>query len=87
MALFLSGYLVATATVLAMEGRTVGKISTSGIELPHDLSASVAAQQSLAEELEPIQAEIETSNECFSNEIEALWTEVRRLRTHRHDGR
>ncbi len=66
-----------------LEGRTVGKISTSGIELPHDLSAPVAAQQALAEALKAAEVAIESNNERFSSEIEALWREMIRLRDNR----
>jgi len=83
LALFFGGYLFVAAIALALEGRTVGKISTSGIELPHDLSAPVAAQQALAEALKAAEVAIESNNERFSSEIEALWREMIRLRDNR----
>jgi len=80
LALFFAGYLATAAVVLAIEGRTLGKISTSGIELPHDLPATMAKQQEFTEALEAIQPGIAASEETLYREIEALWAEVSRLR-------
>ncbi len=87
LALFLAAYLFVTAIALAFEGRTVGKISTTGIELPSDLSVSVVAQQELAEALERIQRDITRRDARLSRDIEYLWGKVARLHSSRGAGR
>jgi len=84
LALFFGVYLLVTAIALAFEGRTRGKISTTGIELPGDISASVLAQQELTEELERMQRDITRGNGRLSRDVERLWGKVERLDSERN---
>lgn len=76
LASFISAYLLITAVALAFEGRTVGKISTSGVELPTDLSPPIVAQQELAETLERIQGNLIRDKQDFSTYIDLFCADV-----------
>jgi hypothetical protein len=78
--LFLGTYLLIVAVVLAIEGRTVGKISTTGFELPSDLSASALEQQKAIESYERLRQEVNERDQRLMREVERLWDEVDRIR-------
>lgn len=78
---FLAVYLVATAIALAFEGRTVGKITASGIELPSDLATPVMSQREIVDELEKVQRDIAQGDDVLSRHVDRLWGEIERLRT------
>ena len=80
LALFFGAYLLIAAVVLAIEGRTVGKISTTGIELPSDLSASALEQQKAIESYERLRQEVNERDQRLMREVERLWDEVDRIR-------
>jgi hypothetical protein len=84
--LFLLVYVFVATVSLAMEGRTLGKISTTGIELPGELSASVAAQQELAEELGRVQREVTAQGADLAEDVACLWEAVERIQSDRERG-
>jgi len=83
LALFLGLYLLVTAVALAIEGRTLGKISTTGFELPSDLSASFMDQQEIIESYEQVQRVIDRRDQRLMREIDHLWEEFQRIRPER----
>lgn len=81
LAIFLCIYLPAAAVALAFEGRTIGKISTSGIELPSDLVGPVSSQQEMAEELERLQQDLRDRDRRLYGYLKRVWDEFDRLRS------
>jgi len=69
-----------TAVSLAIEGRTLGKISTTGFELPSDLSASASSQQETIAKQERLRRFLDERDQRFSRDIELLWEEIDRIR-------
>jgi hypothetical protein len=72
-----------TAVALAIEGRTLGKISTTGFELPSDLSASFMGQQEVIESYERLRQAIDQRDQRLMREIDHLWEEFQRIRPER----
>jgi hypothetical protein len=83
LALFLGLYLLVAAVALAIEGRTLGKISTTGFELPSDLSTSAMDQQEVIESYERMQRIVDRRDQRLMREINHLWEEVQRVRPER----
>jgi hypothetical protein len=79
LALFLGGYLFVIAIVLAFEGKTLGKISTAGIELPGELSSSIISQQALIDRQERMQESFTEREKWLSREVDRLGSELARL--------
>jgi hypothetical protein len=80
LALFLASYLFVVAILLAMQGRTVGRVSTSGFDLPADMGqGSFATQYAVVEKVERAQVEGARRDEHLHEEIESLWGEFERL--------
>lgn len=79
LALFLGEYLFVIAIVLAFEGKTVGKISTTGIELPGELSSSIISQQELIDRQERMQESFVEREKWLSREVDRLGSELARL--------
>lgn len=79
LALFLGGYLLVAAVVLAIQGRTVGKVSTGGIELPAELSSSVFDQQAMIEWQEQIQQRLTERDERLSEQVSKLRADFDRV--------
>jgi hypothetical protein len=80
LALFLGLYLLVTAIALAIEGRTLGKISTTGFELPSDLSASARSQQETIARQERLRQFLDERDQRLSRDIDLLWKEIDRIR-------
>ena len=79
--LFLGGYLFVATITLAIEGRTVGKISTGGIELPAELSSSASHQQTLIDMQERLQQDLIERDERFSRRVDRLADELERAKS------
>lgn len=79
--LFLGLYLLVTAVALAVEGRTLGKISTTGFELPSDLSASARNQQETIARQERLRRFLDERDQRLSRDIDLLWEEIDRIRS------
>lgn len=79
LALFLGLYLPVAAIALAIEGRTMGKVSTTGFELPSDLSSSVVHQQALIERQERMQQDLIERDARLSRQVDRLSDELKRL--------
>lgn len=87
LALFLASYLLLVATLLAMQGRTIGKISTTGFDLPSDLSTSVTDQQVLIDAQKRIHFDLAKRDQRLSGEIDSLWEKLDRSAHERREGR
>lgn len=79
--LFLGGYLFVATITLAIEGRTVGKISTAGIELPAELSSSASHQQALIDMQERLQQDLVERDARFSRRVDRLIDELERAKS------
>ena len=80
LALFVALYLLLVAVALAFEGRTVGKITTTGFELPSELSSSVVGQQALIERQDQAEQALYEQDGRLSQEIERIWEKLERER-------
>jgi hypothetical protein len=79
LALFLGLYLLVAAVALAIEGRTLGKISTTGFELPSDLSVSARSQQETIATQERLQQALDERDRRLTQDVDLLWEEIRRI--------
>jgi hypothetical protein len=79
LASFLALYLLVVAILLAIEGRTVGKISTTGLELPSEISASVKRQHALTRKDNQARVDLFERDKRLLGEIDSLWNELDRL--------
>ncbi len=78
LAVFFGGYLFIASIALAIEGRTIGKISASGIELPDELSSSVANQRTLIDWQEQMQERLIERERRLCRYVELLGDRIER---------
>jgi hypothetical protein len=78
--LFLVLYLLVVAIALSFEGRTVGKITTAGFELPSDLSSPMATLQALVDRQDQAEQKLIERDRRVSRDIERTWEMLERSR-------
>lgn len=73
LALFVALYLLVVAVFLSVEGKTVGKVTTTGFELPSELSGSVTMLQALIERQDRAERKFIERDRSTSQDIERIW--------------